>query len=81
MLELAYAAQDPTDVAAAIVANADALATAFGDLTADQWERLVVYSYPAPWERTLLWVGQNTVHELHHHLLDIGRTLRVARGR
>jgi hypothetical protein len=81
VLELAYAEQDPTEVAAAVAANGDALAAAFEGLEPDQWQRPVVYSYPAPWERSLLWVGQHTVHELHHHLLDVGRGLRVARGR
>ena len=81
VLELAYAEQDPTEVAAAVAANGDALAAAFEGLDDDQWDRHVVYSYPSPWERSLLWVGQHTVHELHHHLLDVGRALRVARGR
>jgi S-DNA-T family DNA segregation ATPase FtsK/SpoIIIE len=79
--ELAYNEQDPVEVGAAVAANGDALAAAFEALSPDQWARRVVYSYPEPWERPLLWVGQHTVHELHHHLLDVGRTLRVARGR
>ena len=81
VVELAYNEQDPGEVALTITANGDALAGAFDGLTPEQWERLVVYSYPAPSERSLRWVGQHTVHELHHHLLDVGRTMRVARGR
>ncbi|HJR26073.1 MAG TPA: DinB family protein [Acidimicrobiales bacterium] len=81
VLELAYDEQDPVEVVAAVAANGDALATAFEALDGDQWDRPVVYSFPKPWERSLLWVGQHTVHELHHHLLDVGRTLRAARGR
>jgi S-DNA-T family DNA segregation ATPase FtsK/SpoIIIE len=79
--ELAYNEQDPVEVSAAVAANGDALAAAFEGLAGEQWDRRVVYSWPEPWERSLLWVGQHTVHELHHHLLDVGRTLRVARGR
>jgi DNA segregation ATPase FtsK/SpoIIIE, S-DNA-T family len=81
VVDLAYDEQDPTEVVTAITANADALATAFESLTTDEWSRTGMYSYPEVTERSLLWIGQHTVHELHHHLLDIGRTLRAARGR
>jgi S-DNA-T family DNA segregation ATPase FtsK/SpoIIIE len=76
-----YNEQDPAEVAPTIAANAEALATAFEALTPDQWSRTGIYNYPEPAERSLLWLGQHTVHEVHHHLLDIGRTLRTARGR
>jgi S-DNA-T family DNA segregation ATPase FtsK/SpoIIIE len=79
--ELAYNDQDPTAVAAAIAANADGLATAFGALTPAQWARTGIYRYPEAAERSLLWMGQHTIHEAHHHLLDVGRTMRAARGR
>lgn len=81
VLDLAYNDQDPGDVAAAIAAHADALATTFEGLTPDQWNRTGMYGYPGPEERSMLWVGQHTVHEVHHHLLDVGRTMRAARGR
>ena len=81
VLELAYNQQDPVEVAAAIASGADALATTFEGLAAPQWERTGMYGYPGPEERTIRWIGQHTVHEVHHHLLDVGRTLRAARGR
>jgi S-DNA-T family DNA segregation ATPase FtsK/SpoIIIE len=81
VLDLAYNEQDPKEVATAIAGNADALATTFEGLTAAQWERTGMYGYPGPAERSMLWVGQHTIHEVHHHLLDVGRTMRAARGR
>jgi hypothetical protein len=79
--ELAYNEQAPDEVAADIASAADAVAAVFDGLTTQQWARTGIYGYPEPAERSLLWIGQHTVHELHHHLLDVGRTLRVARGR
>jgi S-DNA-T family DNA segregation ATPase FtsK/SpoIIIE len=79
--ELAYNDQAPDEVATAIADAADAVASVFDGLTTEQWARTGIYGYPEPAERSLLWIGQHTVHELHHHLLDVGRTLRAARGR
>ena len=39
------------------------------------WERTVMYNYPATLERSLRWVAVHTVHEVHHHLLDVRRQL------
>jgi len=80
-VELAYNEQDPDTVAAEVAEAADAVATAFDELTTEQWGRTGIYGYPEPAERSLLWIGQHTIHEAHHHLLDVGRTLRGARGR
>jgi hypothetical protein len=79
--ELAYDEQDPVETAQAIAANGDAAADRFEGLTEAQWARTGIANYPEEQERSLLWLGQHLVHELHHHLLDVGRTLRVARGR
>jgi hypothetical protein len=76
-----YNEQDPAEVAAAIQANGEELAAAFADLSPDQWARTGIYNYPEPTERDMVWIGQHTIHEAHHHLLDIGRTMRAARGR
>lgn len=40
-------------------------------LARDDWSRTVIYSYPAPAERTLQWVTVHTEHELRHHLGDV----------
>ena len=79
--ELAYNEQAPDEVAAAIAAAADTLAGRFEELSTAEWERTGIYGYPEPAERSVLWIGQHTVHEAHHHLLDVGRILRAARGR
>jgi hypothetical protein len=81
VIELRYNEQDPATVAGELAAAAEAAALAFEGLAPDQWSRTGIYGYPEPTERSLLWLGQHTVHEAHHHLLDVGRTLRVVRGR
>ncbi len=71
--ERKYNAQQPAAVAEELVAAADALAAALERLSDSEWQRTVVYGWPAPAVRTLEWVGQHTVHEMVHHLLDFGR--------
>jgi DNA segregation ATPase FtsK/SpoIIIE, S-DNA-T family len=68
-----YNEQDPATVAGELEAAADALAAAFATLTPEQWERTAIYNYPTAAERSLVWIGRNTVHEGGHHLLDIDR--------
>jgi hypothetical protein len=77
----AYNADDPAAVLDALATGADALAALVATIPADGWERPLVYSYPEPADRTVLWLVRHTVHEGHHHLLDVGRVLRAARGR
>jgi DinB superfamily len=74
-----YNEQDPEAVADAVAANADALANLASELTAAQRTRLVTYAVVGT--RTLDWVLAHTIHEGEHHLLDVGRVLRAARGR
>jgi S-DNA-T family DNA segregation ATPase FtsK/SpoIIIE len=81
VIDLRYNEQDPTEVTGAVRDGAAALADDFAALGPAEWLRTGIYNYPEPTERSMLWVGQHTVHELHHHLLDVGRTLRAARGR
>ena len=76
-----YNEQDPRAVTDQLAANAEAIAATFEALTPEQWARVGVYQYPAPTERDMVWLGRHTVHEGHHHLLDVGRSLRGARGR
>jgi hypothetical protein len=44
-------------------------------LSPDDWERTVMYNYPALFERSLRWVAVHTVHEVRHHVLDVQRGL------
>jgi DinB superfamily len=41
----------------------------------DEWDRSVMYNYPQRSERSLRWVAVHTLHEIHHHLLDVRRQL------
>jgi S-DNA-T family DNA segregation ATPase FtsK/SpoIIIE len=76
-----YNEQDPPTVADQLTANAEAIAATCEALTDEQWLRTGIYGYPEPTERDMRWLARHTIHEGHHHLLDIGRSLRHARGR
>jgi len=70
-----YNQQDPAGVAAEIEFAASLLGRACSYLSPEQWQRRCIYSYPTPTERTLQWLGQQTLHEGTHHLLDVKRAL------
>jgi hypothetical protein len=75
---LAYNEQDPPTVGAELAAAADALATRLASVSDDEWSRIGLRD---DFEMSVDWISRNARHEAHHHLLDIGRTLRAARGR
>jgi hypothetical protein len=81
VLELAYNTQDPVNVADDVAGNAEAVASYVETFGPSDWTRTMTYSFPERAERPLTWVVRHTVHEGEHHLLDIGRVLRAARGR
>jgi hypothetical protein len=70
-----YAEQSPDDVARQLADAVSMLTFVFEGLDDDQWERRCIYNFPAPAERTLAWVAQQTVHEAEHHLLDLEASL------
>jgi hypothetical protein len=76
-----YNEQSPSAVTDDLADAAEALAAALAALTPDEWSRSGIYQYPEPTERDLAWLARHTVHEGRHHLLDVGRVLRAARGR
>ena len=76
-----YNEQDPVTVADELAANAEAMAVTVEALTSEQWSLGGLYGYPEPTPRDLRWLARHTIHEGHHHLLDVGRVLRSARGR
>jgi DNA segregation ATPase FtsK/SpoIIIE, S-DNA-T family len=49
---------------------------AFAGLQEDQWSRTCIYNYPVSTERSVLWLGQHTVHEGEHDLMDVTRGLQ-----
>ena len=71
----AYNSQRPVAVLDELRTNAAALAATVRDLNGDQLGRRLVYSYPEPTERTVLWLICHTGHEARHHLFDIDRIL------
>ncbi len=70
-----YAEQRPDDVARQLSDAAHLFANVLSRLGPDDWERTAIYGYPAPTERSLLWVAAHTAHEVRHHLLDVRRQL------
>lgn len=73
-----YNEQDPAVVADTLAVNAETLATTLQLVPGGGWERTARHAGD---RLTVLEMGRCTLHEGHHHLLDVGRTLRAARGR
>jgi DinB superfamily len=67
-----YATQDPADVARQLTDAAQLFGNDVERLTATDWDRRVIYSYPGRAERSLRWLAIHTVHEMQHHLHDVG---------
>jgi hypothetical protein len=74
-----YEKQPPAEVAAAIAANAAALAGTLTTVPEDGWDRTGTRRDGELF--TVLGMGRFALHEGTHHLLDVGRVLRAARGR
>lgn len=72
-VEERYNEQDVDEVRAAVVRAADDLADYLEALTPEQRARTMIYGYPVRAERTIVWVGVHTVHELVHHTMDVER--------
>lgn len=70
-----YIEQDPDDVVRQLTDAAHLFANVLSRLGPNDWDCTVMYSYPAPLERSLRWVAVHTVHEVRHHLLDVRRQL------
>jgi DinB superfamily len=70
-----YAQQDPERVARELSDAAFMFANVLDRLDKADWERTVMYNYPAVSERSLRWMAVHTEHEVKHHLLDVRRQL------
>ncbi|HEY5024292.1 MAG TPA: DinB family protein [Acidimicrobiales bacterium] len=70
-----YGGQDPTSVARQMTDAAAMFARVLARLDDSDWERRVIYTYPARTERSLRWVAVHTVHEVRHHLVDVRHQL------
>ena len=75
----AYEKQAPTAVAAAIAAYAAAFSSTLRAVPDDGWDRTGTRRDGELF--TVLGAARFALHEGTHHLLDIGRVLRSARGR
>jgi hypothetical protein len=76
-----YSEQDPRDVGRQLSDAARLFANVLARMDGESWHRTVMYSFPTSAERSLRWVAVHTVHEVHHHLLDIRRQLEPSAGR
>lgn len=76
--ERKYNEQDPSVVADELDAAFAGLVAVMEAVPADGWAKFGVRG-----ERqfSLDWMARNVQHEVDHHMLDIGRTLRTVRGR
>jgi len=75
-----YNTQDPAEAAAQLATAAQLIAQAFNALDSAQFQRCCIYNFPAPTERSLLWVGQHAIHEGEHHFRDIERGIARVRA-
>jgi uncharacterized damage-inducible protein DinB len=73
-----YNVREITTVRTALAEAVSTLADAFDGLADPQFQRLGIYNWPVRAERTLAWLGRHTVHELRHHLGDIGSGISAA---
>lgn len=74
-----YDQQDPAEVAAALAANAAAFAATLNKIPPAGWERTGTRRGDEVF--TVVGAARFALHEGNHHLLDVGRSLRAARGR
>jgi hypothetical protein len=72
-----YAEQSVDDVARQLRDAARLFANVLSRLTPEDWERKVIYNYPQRTERSLRWVAVHTLHEVHHHTLDVRSQLAL----
>jgi hypothetical protein len=74
-----YNGQDPPAVADALTANAEAYAAVLDTVPFSGWKRTGRRRGGEPF--TVLGLARFAIHEGRHHLLDVGRGTRAARGR
>jgi hypothetical protein len=71
-----YADQALDEVLAQLEMAAELCALVFDRLDDAAWQRRLIYNWPAAADRDLAWLGRHTVHEVEHHLQDVGAVLR-----
>jgi hypothetical protein len=73
-----YNEQDPSTVADEVAAAGETLAARLRGVPASAWHWVGTREGE---EMSIDWMARNVQHEIDHHLLDVGRTLRHVRGR
>lgn len=76
-----YHDEDAAAVADGLAVEAAALADLLEGLTPEQWQRVGLSSDGRGDERPVRQLAERATHDAHHHLLDVGRSLRSARAR
>jgi hypothetical protein len=66
-----YARDTPAAVAGEVQMAAALFVRTYEQLDATQLARPCRYAYPVPATRSILWMAQQLVHELEHHLRDM----------
>ena len=66
-----YQGLDPINLALELHWSAARLARSLRLLSYYDWDLELIYNYPSPQPRNLRWLAAHTVHEVHHHYLDI----------
>ena len=72
-----YAHDDVEHVARDLEMTSALFARTFAAISPEQLARECRYTYPVAATRTLLWMGQQLVHEVEHHLADVGENLTL----
>lgn len=72
--------EDPARLAEELAGEATALADLLSSLAPEQWQRVGVSSDGSGDERPIRQLAERAAHDPHHHLLDVGRSLRSARA-
>ena len=78
--ERRYNDEDPVATADGVTAEATAVADLLEALDDAGWRRVGLSSDGSGAARTVRVLAERVVHDAHHHLLDIGRSLRAARS-
>lgn len=66
-----YARDTPANVQLELDVASDLFVRTYAALSPEQLARPCQYAYPALSTRSVLWMAQQTVHEVEHHLGDI----------
>jgi DinB superfamily len=76
-----YHADTVENVVPELLASATMFQRLFSAIDPALHDRIVLYGFPSPDPRSLLWMGRQAVHEIDHHLNDIRENFRLLSAR